>query len=172
MKTSLAIIVLSFIVTGCGVQVAYDYDRNFNFSKVRTYDYYPSMQSGMSQLDERRLMRSLDSLMASRGYQIGVSPDVYINIKSSSRPKPVNSAVGIGIGGSSRNIGGGVSVGVPIGQPDQYREIVFDLVDVKNDELIWQAVSESTISTSMTPEARAAQLKSVVDKVFSKYPPR
>lgn len=172
MKIRLVVIAFCLLVSSCGVQVAYDYDRNFDFLKVQTYDYYPSMQSGMSGLDERRLVRSLDSLMTSRGYQIAASPDVYINIKSSSRPKPVNNSVGIGIGGSSRNIGGGVSVGVPIGQQDQYREIVFDVVDVMNDELVWQAVSESTLSSTMTPKAREAKMKAVVEKVFAKYPPR
>lgn len=172
MKTRVTILVLCFLVASCGVQVAYDYDRNFDFSKVQTYNYYPSMVSGMNQLDEKRLIRSVDSLMHSRGYQTSESPDLYINITSSSRPKPVNSAVGIGIGGTNRNIGGGVSVGIPIGQQDQYREIIFDIIDVMNDDLIWQAVSESTISESMTPKVREAKMKTVVNKVFSKYPPR
>src|SRR5690606_26977923 len=136
------------------------------------YNYFPSMQSGLSQLDERRLLRSVDSLMRSRGYKTSESPDLYIILKSSSRPKPVNSAVGIGIGRTNRNIGGGVSVGIPIGQPDQYREIIFDIIDVIHDELLWHAVSEATISESMTPMVREAKMTALVDKVFSKYPPR
>ena len=172
MKIRVAVIVLGLLVSSCGVQVAYDYDKDFDFSNAQTYNYYPSMQSGLSQLDERRLLRSVDSLMRSRGYKTSESPDLYINIKSSSRPKPVNSAVGIGIGGTNRNIGGGVSVGIPIGQKDEYREIIFDIIDVLNDDLIWQAVSESVMSEAMTPEVREAKMKAVVDKVFSKYPPR
>ena len=172
MKPHIVIIVLCFLVSSCGVQVAYDYDRNFDFSKAQTYNYFPSMNSGMNQLDEKRLLRSIDSLMHSRGYRSSESPDLFINIKSSNRPKPVNSAVGIGIGGTNRNIGGGVSVGIPIGQPDQYRQIIFDIIDVMNDELIWQAVSQSTVSESMTPKAKEAKIKSIVNKVFSKYPPR
>lgn len=171
MKIRVAVIVLCLLVASCGVQVAYDYDKNFDFSKAQTYNYFPSMISGLSQLDERRLIRSVDSLMHARGYKTSESPDLYINFKSSSRPKPVNSAVGIGIGGTNRNIGGGVSVGIPIGQPDQYREIIFDIIDVMNDELIWQAVSETTISESTTPAVRESKMKALVDKVFSKYPP-
>ena len=172
MKIHSVIIVLCFLVTSCGVQGSYDYDRNFDFSKAQFYNYYPSMVSGLSQLDEKRLIRSVDSLMQARGYELSESPDLYINFKSSSRPKPVNSSVGIGIGGTNRNIGGGVSVGIPLGQQDQYREIIFDIVDVVNDELIWQAVSETTISESMSPAVREAHMKALVDKVFSKYPPR
>lgn len=172
MKPHIVIIILCFFVSSCGVQVAYDYDRNFDFSKAASYNYFPSMQSGMNQLDERRLIRSIDSVMHSRGYRSSESPDLYINIKSSSRPKPINSAVGIGIGGTNRNIGGGVSVGLPIGQPDQYHQIIFDIIDVMNDELIWQAVSESIVSESLTPKERDAKMKAIVNKVFSKYPPR
>ncbi|WP_417358963.1 DUF4136 domain-containing protein [Galbibacter sp.] len=172
MKIRVAVIVLCLLVAGCGIQVAYDYDNNFDFSEVQTYNYYPSMSSGLSQLDEKRLLRSVDSLMHARGFKTSESPDLFINIKSSSRPKPVNSAVGIGIGGTNRNIGGGVSVGIPVDKQDQYREIIFDIIDVMNDDLIWQAVSETTISESMTPLVREAKMKAVVDKVFSKYPPR
>ena len=55
---------------------------------------------------------------------------------------------------------------------EAYREIIFDIVDATEDELIWQAVSEGTISEQMTPEIRDAKLKAVVDKVFSNYPPQ
>ncbi|WP_335965978.1 DUF4136 domain-containing protein [Galbibacter sp. PAP.153] len=172
MKTLFASICICFLIYSCsGVKVTYDYDKKTDFSQFKTYGFYPKMQSGLSQLDEKRLFRSIDSVMQARGYENSASPDLYINIESSNRPKPVNSSVGIGIGGSNRNIGGGVSVGVPIGQQDQYRQIVFDLVDVDNDELIWQAVSEGTISEAMTPAMREAKLKEVVEKVFSKYPP-
>ncbi|MEL4306540.1 DUF4136 domain-containing protein [Joostella sp. CR20] len=157
----------------CGsVQVAYDYDKKTDFSQFKSYDYYPNMESGLSELDNKRLFRHLDSLLQTRGYEYSTTPDIYINIKTSNRPKPSNSSVGIGIGGTGRNIGGGVSVGVPLGGNEQYREIVFDIVNATEDELIWQAVSEGTISEQMTPEIRDAKLKAVVDKVFSNYPPK
>lgn len=161
------------ILCACGsVQVAYDYDKKKDFSNYKSYDYYPEMESGLSDLDNKRLFRHLDSLLKTRGYEYSTTPDIYINIKTSTRPKPSNSSVGIGIGGTGRNIGGGVSVGLPVGGAEQYREIIFDIVDATEDELIWQAVSEGTISEQMTPEIRDAKLKAVVDKVFSNYPPQ
>ncbi|WP_417443647.1 DUF4136 domain-containing protein [Joostella sp.] len=154
------------------VQVAYDYDKKVDFSQFKSYDYFPNMESGLSDLDTKRLFRNIDSLLQSRGYKYSSTPDIYINIKTSNRPKPSNSSVGIGIGGTGRNIGGGVSVGVPLGGNESYREIIFDIVDADEDELVWQAVSEGTVSEQMTPEMRNAKLKEVVEKVFSSYPPK
>ncbi|QLE00577.1 DUF4136 domain-containing protein [Galbibacter sp. BG1] len=165
---------VSFILlTACGgVQVAYDYDKKTDFSEYKSYDYYPDLQTGLSQLDNKRLMRNIDSIMEARGYENSSTPDIYINIVSASRPKPNNSSVGIGIGGTGRNMGGGVSVGVPVGGNESYREITVDIVDAANDELVWQAVSEGTISEQMTPAMRSEKLKKVAEKVFSNYPPQ
>src|SRR5690606_12885581 len=105
MKQHIVIIILCFFVSSCGVQVAYDYDRNFDFSKAASYNYFPSMQSGMNQLDERRLIRSIDSVMHSRRYRSSESPDLCSSIRRSSRPTPINRAEGTAIGGTNGNVG-------------------------------------------------------------------
>jgi len=78
----------------------------------------------------------------------------------------------VGVGGTGGHVGGGVSIGLPIGQNKLEREIVFDLVDSQKDALFWQAVSTSSYSENATPLSREKQLREVVSKVFSKYPPR
>ncbi|MCM5661745.1 DUF4136 domain-containing protein [Galbibacter mesophilus] len=172
MNLKLITICCCFLLTACGsVQVAYDYDKKNDFSQYKSYDYYPDIQTGLSQLDEKRLFKSIDSIMETKGYENSSTPDIYINIVSASRPKPSNSSVGIGIGGTGRNMGGGISVGVPVGGNESYREITIDVIDAANDELVWQAVSEGTVSEQMTPATRNEKLKQVAEKIFSKYPP-
>ncbi|MCX2679483.1 DUF4136 domain-containing protein [Galbibacter sp. EGI 63066] len=173
MKKNIFSLLLCIMMVSCGsVMVNYDYDKARNFSKYTSYSFYPDMESGLSDLDTRRITHQIDSLLQSRGFETSSSPNIYVNIKSSVRPKPRNSSVGIGIGGTGRNVGGGVSVGLPVGQRELYREIVIDIVDAVDDELVWQAVSEGTITENMKPAMREAKLKEVVEKVFSKYPPK
>jgi len=77
----------------------------------------------------------------------------------------------VGMGGTGRNVGGGVSVGIPLGNSNMSRDIIFDFVDVQTDALFWQAVSSSNFSDNASPITRERLLRDVVLKVFSKYPP-
>ncbi len=154
------------------VRVSYDYDNNTDYSSYTTYNYFSDMESGLSQLDEKRLLRALDSTLRDKGYLLAEEPDFLINILSSQYRKAPNNSVGVGIGGGGRNVGGGVSVGVPLGSSGIEREIQFDLVDSQKDALFWQAISESGYRDNASPSVREERLRKVVEKVFSKFPPK
>lgn len=159
-------------MASCGaVRVNYDYSQGTNFAAYSSYNYYPDMETGLSQLDTRRLLKAVDSVMQVKGLNISENPDFYINIQSSVYRDAPSSSVGVGMGGTGRNVGGGISVGVPLGGSGMSREIVFDFVDAKEDALFWQAVSNSNFSDNASPSTRERVLREVVAKVFSKYPP-
>ncbi|WP_127023840.1 DUF4136 domain-containing protein [Flagellimonas beolgyonensis] len=165
-------LVLLFLMVSCTtIRVNYDYDKETNFSNYTTYNYFSDLQTGLSELDERRLVRILDSTLQSRGYRLAEEPEMYINILSSKFRNAPNNAVGVGIGGTGRNVGGGISVGIPVGSGGIQRSIQIDLVDAQRDALIWQAVAESGYRDNASPSVREANLKALVKKVFSKYPP-
>lgn len=171
MRYIITILAVLLLISCTTVRVNYDYDKGTDYSNYSTYNYYPDMETGLSQLDTRRLLEAIDSTMQVKGMLLAEEPDFLINITSSSIRAPRNNSVGVGVGGTGRNVGGGISIGLPIGQPDLERIIQFDLVDSQNDVLFWQAVSESTFKENLSPEARESKLRQVVDKVFSKYPP-
>jgi len=166
-------ILLVLIVVSCSsVRVNYDYDKDIDFSSYSTYNYYADMQSGLSQLDERRLLRALDSTLKTRGYRLAEEPEIFINIISDEYQGAPNNNVGVGIGGTGRNVGGGISVGLPLGGPNLQRSIQFDLVDAQRDALVWQAVAESGLKENVSPSVREDRLRALVKKVFSKFPPK
>jgi hypothetical protein len=152
--------------------VNYDYDKEVDFSNYTTYNYFSDMDSGLSQLDEKRLVRILDSTLTSRGYRLAEEPEFFINILSNEFRKAPNNSVGVGIGGTGRNVGGGISVGIPVGNSGVQRSIQFDFVDAQRDALIWQAVAESGYRENASPSVRENNLEALVQKVFSKYPPK
>ena len=166
-------IVLVFILTSCSsVKVNYDYDKAVDFSSYSTYNYFSDMESGLNQLDERRLLRALDSTLKSRGYRLAEEPELFINIMSDEYRSAPRNNVGVGIGGSGRNVGGGISVGLPIGGSNLQRSIQFDLVDAQRDALVWQAVAESGFRENASPSVKENQLRALVKKVFSQFPPK
>lgn len=167
------IVVFSLLLASCSsVRVNYDYDKEVDFSGYTTYNYFPEMNSGLSQLDEKRLVRILDSTLQSRGYRLAEEPEIFVNIMSNEFQAAPNNSVGVGLGGGGRNVGGGISVGLPLGSPSVQRNIQFDFVDAQRDALFWQATAESGYRENASPSEREHRLEVLVKKVFSKFPPK
>ena len=163
---------LAAFFTACSaVRVNYDYDKSTDFSNYITYNYFGDMETGLSPLDEKRLFRILDSTLQTKGFLLSEEPDFLVNIISQEYRNASQNAVGVGVGGTNRNVGGGVSIGIPVGGSQLERSIQFDFVDSQKNALFWQAIAESGFRTNASPSVREEQLRKVVDKVFSEFPP-
>lgn len=171
MKRIVLLYAVTFLLSCNAIKVNYDYDREVDFTNYTTYNYYPDMQTGLSALDTKRLLDAVDAEMQAKGIQLTEEPDFFINIESNSFQTPRNNSVGVGLGGLGRSVGGGVSVGIPVGGPKMERQIRFDLVDNENDKLFWQAESQSPFKENVSPDARNENLRILAAKVFAKYPP-
>ncbi|WP_299225071.1 DUF4136 domain-containing protein [uncultured Psychroserpens sp.] len=169
---NICFLLLLVLITSCGsIRVNYDYEKTTDFEAYKTYNYYANLNTGMSALDTKRLLDALDTALQARGYTLSETPDFFVDIKSSQFQQARQSNVGVGVGGTGRNVGGGVSIGLPIGQSQMTREVVFDFVDENKIGLFWQAVSESNYSPNASPEKREAQFKVLVEKVLEGFPP-
>lgn len=170
---NLHVLLIVLLVMSCApIRVTYDYERNTDFSKYKTYNYYSDINSGLSELDTKRLLDAFDTNLQARGYSLSDQPDFLIDIKSSEYQENQRSTVGVGMGGTGRHVGGGVSIGIPIGQANVNRQIQFDFVDEKGSGLFWQALSESQYNPNATPENREGLIKAIVNKVLEGFPPK
>ena len=170
---SIFFIITSFIIFGCNtIRVTYDYEKSADFSKYKTYNYYSNIESGMSELDDKRLFNALNEGLQNKGFHLSETPDFFIDIQTSQYQSANQSSVGVGLGGGGGNVGGGVSVGIPVGQAPMNRQIVFEFVDEKGVGLFWQAVSDSGYNPEASPEEREAQFKAIVAKVLEGFPPK
>ena len=169
----LKIIILTLLIVSCApIYVNYDYDKAVDFSKYKTYNYYADMKTGLSELDTKRLLDVLDVKMTAKGFALADNPDFFIDIKTREYQESQRSTVGVGVGGGGGNVGGGISIGLPIGQANVNREITFDFVDENKKQLFWHAISESNFNPNTTPEKREERLKAIVEKVLTQYPPK
>lgn len=169
---SLKIILLVFLVSSCAsIRVNYDYEKTTDFSKYKTYNYYRDIETGMNEFDTKRLLAAIDANLQSKGLTFSETPDFFINIQSSEYQNNQRNTVGVGLGGGGRNVGGGLSVGIPIGQSNINRRIIIDFIDENKGGLFWQAVSESSYNPKASPEKREATIKAIVEKVLIQYPP-
>jgi len=167
------IIVFALLIVSCApIRVNYDYEKTTDFSKYKTYNYYQDIETGMNELDTKRLLAAIDANLQSKGFSLSETPDFFINIQSSEYHESQRNTVGVGLGGSGRNVGGGLSVGIPIGQSKINRRIIIDFIDENGKGLFWQSVSESHFNPNSSPSVREERLKAIVEKVLLQYPPK
>lgn len=171
MKSLVSLLFVLVLFSCSAVRVQYDYEKTTDFSNYTTYNYFSDLKTGLSDLDTKRLLKALDIALQSKGMLLSEEPDFYINIESGTYQTANGNTVGVGVGGTGRSIGGGVSVGIPIGQPKVKREITFNFVDNKKDVLFWEAVSIDAYKENQTPEQRELHMQALVNKVLEKYPP-
>lgn len=172
MRSILALFLIMFITSCAPIYVNYDYEKTVDFGHYKTYNYYSNVETGLSELDSKRFMKVLDNEMKIKGFSLSETPDFYINIKSQEFQGVQQNTVGVGIGSTGRNFGGGLSMGIPIGQPKINREIIIDFVDEIKVGLFWQAVTETNYNPNDSPERKEERFKALVQKVLSGYPPK
>lgn len=164
--------IVCFLLCSCGsVNVDYDYDSNLDFSSYKTFNFYDEPESGLSELDHKRLVRILSEELQKKGLEISEDPDFLIGIQSEEYERENGSGIGVGVGGTGGNVGGGISVGIPMRNNKLERDIIFDFIDEKGIGVIWQALSTSSFNPDSNPEQREANLRAVVQKVLAKFPP-
>ena len=168
------IILFSFMVlTSCApIYVNYDFERGTNFTTYKTYNYYSDLETGLSELDTKRLIDVMNAQMQAKGLTLSDTPDFYVNVVSSTYENNNINTVGVGVGGGNRNVGGGITIGLPIGQSKMNRTILFEFIDEKGIGLFWQAESESGYNQNASPEKREAQFNAIVQKVLKGFPPK
>lgn len=170
MKTFLFII-LGFFLISCGATVNYDYDREVDFSKYNNYNFFPSLSSGMNDLDDKRVMRAVDSLLQERGFVKSETPDFIINFYTKEFTSNSRNTIGFGLGSGGRNTSVGVSGGIPVGGRVVNQQLTIDFIDAEKDALFWQAVAENDFKENASPREKEIHFYTTLQKILKKYPP-
>ncbi len=171
MKYLVTLVGCIFLIS-CGTTVGVDYDKATNFSAYNTYNFYPSIDSGLSDLDDKRIMRAADSLLQERGFTKSETPQIYINFFARENLSNSRNTLGIGIGSGGRNGGVGISGGIPIGGKTINQQFTLDFIDVVKDDLVWQAVADGEYKEKASPQQKEAYYYDVMAKMLRKYPPK
>lgn len=167
------LIFITCLVVSCNApRAVYDYDQHVSFDQYSTYSLYPELQSGLSQLDERRLLSALEDQLREIGFSRSASPQLYVNVYTEEFRESSRNTLGVGIGGGGGNVGVGVSGGIPLGGPETYLRLTFDFIDVADDSLVWQAVVEGRFDPNAKPEERRKTFGRIVRKALEGYPPK
>ena len=174
MKTLPLLLLLVLVATSCSsVRVASDYDKNANFSQLKTFAFYKTGidKAEISDLDKRRILRAIESELLAKGYTKSENPDMLVSIftKSQQRVDVYNNAWGYGGWGWGGFGGWGWGWNQPSVSTRTEGTLYIDLIDAKKKELVWQGMGTGYLSQNM--ERKEERIKEFVTKVMEKYPP-
>ena len=167
-------IVLIFVFFGCNSQkVSVDFDRNEDFSSIKTFSIDHSVSTGLNDLDEARLFDALEKNFRFRGVlKSQHNGDVLISI--SPREFVTTSAgpsVGIGVGtGIMRSVGGGISMGVPIRSKSLNQEYTVSMY--KQGRMIWEGIMTLKMPLNASADVKQQSMEAGVGKLLKNYPPK
>jgi hypothetical protein len=186
-----AVIVVSLLLTGvvalAGVKVRADFDKEYDFTKPKTFGWHPDgagevkllEQSGDDpvKLNERFEPVFKDAIateLAKRGLVLATNgkPDIVIHYY-----------VLIGPNSESQFRGQFVGAVPPWGLPDfamtttsfkvfEQGTVVLDLMDAVRKEIVWRGVAETEIQRQRMPAERDARIRAGIADLLKKFPPK
>lgn len=167
----LLLLVATAMLISCGATVNYDYDTQKDFSVYKTYDFFPEIDSGLSELDNFRVMKMTDSILQTNGFIKSESPDFLINFFAKEFISQSSTVIGVGVGGGGHNGGVGVSGGIPVGGNQINQQLTLDFIDEKADKLIWQAVGNDVLKVKANSVKKDVYYFKLISKMLSGFPP-
>lgn len=182
---ALPLIVVLFLSSCVSVRVASDYDSETNFKEYKTYAFYKTGidKAQISDLDKKRILRAIDTEMASRGFTKSQNPDILVSIFTKEREQVdvYNNNFGWGWGGfgwGGFGWGGpwawGPGFGWGGGNNVSTRtegSLFIDLIDSKNKQLVWQGRGIGTLNNTTNIEKKEERIKEFVSEILEAYPP-
>jgi uncharacterized protein DUF4136 len=153
-----------FPALGQAQAIQTDYDRSFDFSRLKTYAFVdvgrdPNDPLAVNPMNERRVRAALDSQLVAHGYTPDTSghADFLVAYHAATRRRLAVQEWGYGIG----------RLGPRRLDVDQYTEgtLVVDVVDAATRQLIWRGSATGTIA----PKEADTKIKKAVAKLMGQF---
>ncbi|MEP3389969.1 MAG: DUF4136 domain-containing protein [Reichenbachiella sp.] len=184
LKIKLTMLAMAVMVFAAHAQVKSDFDKNFNFSNVKTYSF-AGWQKGsdekLNEFDKKRIQDAMKSEFSKKGMELVESDgDAVITLFIVVNEKTSTTAYtdfngGMGYGGRwGWGYGGGMGMAsaTTTYSENDYKEgtLVVDMYDKTEKQLIWQGVLTSTVNEN--PKKREKSIPKKIKKLMKKYPPK
>jgi len=172
MKKIVPFILFALLLTSCvSVRVAADYDREANFNNYSSFAFYkPGIDKAeISDLDKKRILRAIDSELASKGMTKSQTPDLLVSIFTKERERVDVYSNNFGFGWGWNPWWGGGFGGNTVSRSTE-GSLYIDLIDANTKELVWQGVGSGSLVTR-NMEKKEERIREIVREVLNKYPP-
>ena len=178
MKKLVILSLVAFMASCSSLQIGYDYDKQADFSKYKTYDFsQDALNLPINQLNRDRILKAVETEMTAKGFtKKSATPDVLIDLQVKATQETTATATNTGgyYGGRYGFAGGYGMGGTTHIDYDQYTvgSLFVNMVDMKTEKIVWQGRGSKTINEEASAEKRDANITAGVKAIFTKYPPK
>jgi hypothetical protein len=140
--------------------------------KCQTFAWNPVPSGDAASFTEQRVRNAVMTTLKAKGYTEATDKaDCRIAYHFDAKAlEPAKPRVGVGVGGGSRGVGGGIGVSLPIGKRKGERgTFTLDVIDSAKNAQVWSGSVEGLFDTAELSEKEA---QAVVDEVLARYPDR
>ena len=162
-----------------GQDVRYNFDKNTDFSKFKTYKWVPlGDRAKLDELTEKQIKEALDAELTKKGLSKtdGDEADLFVGyqaaIGTEKQFTSYNSDWRYGPGwyrggwyGSAGGTTRGQTSTIYVGQ------LAVDMYDSANHDLVWRGIASNTIGVKAKPDKQQKNLNKAVAKLMRNYPP-
>lgn len=170
-RRSLLVLLVPFLFTiGCDLKTTVRYDRNVDFTELRTYAWEGRNHPEISALGQGRIVYAVDSELQAKGLRkVSTNPDMVVSYFADDDERIVIDTAQQGQGYGREWDGAGVAG--PVSSSETYREgtVVVDIYRAEGKQLIWRGSVTGAVSAN--PEKIEKIVKKAVAKLFKKFPP-
>src|SRR5688572_15217347 len=115
MKKLLLLCMVAAVATSCSsLKIGYDYDKQADFSKYKTYAFSEdALNLPIQQLNRDRILKAVETELAAKGFSKSDSPDVLIDLQVKAQKEVEATATNMGGGmyGGRYGFAGGYGYG-------------------------------------------------------------
>lgn len=163
-----------------GQDVRYNFDKNSDFSKFKTYKWVTFKDAAKpNDLTDKQIIAAVDAELATKGLSKvdGDNADLYIGyqvaIGQEKEFTSYNSDWGYGGGWYRGGWYGGGGMSTTYGQTSTIYigQLSLDMYDSANHDLVWRGVASKTLDPKAKPDKQQKNLKKAVAKLLKNYPP-
>ena len=174
MRRTLGCLIVLGIATGpvFAQKVNIDYAHNFDFDKVKTFQYVDTKDSNSSnQLMDGRIRDAIVRELTEGGLkQVDSNPDLYITYHITTQENTVYNTTSFGYGGWGRGWGGwGGGMGSSTTTASSYTEgtLIIDAYEPGEKKMVWRGTG--TVTVKAKPEKQTKQIDNILTKMGNKW---
>ena len=181
----LAFLTLAFLLLGVSAAVAqdvrYDFDKDKDFSKYKTYKWVPIKGADLpDDLTSKKIVSAIDADLATKGMTKteADTADLYIGYQTAIGQEKeftsYNTGWGYGGGWGAGWYGGGMGSTTTYGSTSTVYvgQLDVSIYDPAQKQLVWRGVATKTLDPKAKPEKKEKNVAKAVAKLLKNFPPK
>lgn len=165
-------LVVLLLASACStMKVAYDYDKQVDFSVYTTYNYSEdALKLPVGDFNRQRILTAIDNEMTTRGISKSDKPDILVDLHLKAQKEVEATATTTGTPWRYGYGGGFATTQVSYNTYVEGTLFIF-LVDAATQKIVWQGTGTKTLEEDLKPEEREESINYSIKQIMANYPP-